>query len=70
MTAHIYNIAASAASDISVNPLILVGLVAVALVIFTGLAGRFVILCEDFRYTRIVGRNWESFSGHVFRASK
>ncbi len=61
MTAQIYNITATAvstaASAIWMNPLILVGLIAVALVIVTGLAGRLVILCENLRYTRFVGRN-------------
>jgi hypothetical protein len=61
MTTQIYNItataAATAASAISVNPLILVGLIAIALVIVTGLAGRVAILCEDLRYTRLFGRN-------------
>jgi hypothetical protein len=61
MTTYIYNItttaAATAAATIWMNPLLLVGLIAVALVIVTGLAGRLVILCEDLRYTRFVGRN-------------
>jgi hypothetical protein len=61
MTAHIYDItttaAATAAAAIWMNPLILVGLIAVALVIVTGLAGRLAILCEDFRYTRFFGGN-------------
>jgi hypothetical protein len=57
MTAHIYNITATAASTIWMNPVILVWLIAVALVIVTGLAGRLAILCEDLRYTRFVGRN-------------
>ena len=57
MTAHIYNIATTAASTIWMNPLALVGLIAVALVIVTGLAGRLAILCEDLRYTLLVGRN-------------
>jgi hypothetical protein len=61
MTAHIYDItttaAATAAATIWMNPLILVGLIAVALVIVSGLAGRLAILCEDFRYTRIFGGN-------------
>jgi hypothetical protein len=61
MTTYIYNITATAAgtaaSTIWLNPLILVGLIAVALVIVTGLAGRLVILCEDFRHTRFLGRN-------------
>jgi hypothetical protein len=57
MTAHVYNVAATAASAIWMDPLILIGLIAVAVVILTGLAGRFVILCEDLCYTRIVGRN-------------
>jgi hypothetical protein len=57
MTAQIYNIAATAASTIWMNPLILVGLIAVALATVTGLAGRLAILCEDLRYTRFFGRN-------------
>ncbi len=57
MTAQIYNTAITAASAISINPLILVGLVAVALAIVTGLAGRLAILCEDLRYTRLSARN-------------
>ncbi len=57
MTAHIYNLAATAASTIWMNPLAFVGLAAVALVIVTGLAGRLVILYEDLRFTRFVGRH-------------
>ncbi len=59
ITTYIYNITATAASTaaatIWMNPLLLVGLIAVALVIVTGLAGRLVILCEDLRYTRFFG---------------
>jgi hypothetical protein len=57
MTSQIYNVAATAASAIWMNPLILVELVAVVLAIVTGLAGYLVILCEDLRYTRFFGRN-------------
>jgi hypothetical protein len=57
MTAQIYNMATSAASAIWMNPLILVELVAVALAIVTGLAGRLAILCEDLRYTRLSAPN-------------
>ena len=57
MPAQIYNMAATAASAIRINPLILVVLIAVALAIVTGLAGRVAILCEDLRYTRFFGRN-------------
>jgi hypothetical protein len=57
MTAQIYNMAATAASGIPMNLPILVVLIAVVLVIVTDLAGRLVILCEDLRYTRFVGRN-------------
>jgi hypothetical protein len=60
MTTHIYSIAVTAASALWMNPLILVGLIAVTLVIVTGLAGRLVILYEDLRYTRFVGRNQQS----------
>jgi hypothetical protein len=56
MNAQIYNMAVTAASTLWMNPLILVGLIAVTLVIVTGLAGRLVILCEDLRYTRFFGR--------------
>lgn len=52
MNTQISNMAITAASAIWANPLIVVGLVAVALVIFTGLAGRLVILCEDLRASR------------------
>jgi hypothetical protein len=57
MTTHIYSIAVTAASTLWMNPLILVGFIAVTLVIVTGLVGRLVILCEDLRYARFVGRN-------------
>ncbi len=57
MTAQIYNMATTAASAIWMNPVTLVELVAVALAIVTGLAGRLVILCEDLRYTRLSARN-------------
>jgi len=57
MNTQIYNLAVTATAAIWENPLILVGLIAVALVIVTGLAGRLVILCEDLRYTRFFGRN-------------
>jgi hypothetical protein len=57
MTAHIYNLATTAASSISMNPLLLVALTAVVLVIATGLAGRLGVLCEDLRYTWLLGRN-------------
>jgi hypothetical protein len=57
MTAQIYNIAATAASAIPMNPLLLVALIAVVLAIVTGLAGRLAVLCEDLRYTRFFGRN-------------
>jgi hypothetical protein len=52
-----YNIAVTAASTIWVNPLTLVGLIALMLAIVTGLAGRLAILCEDLRYTRSFDRN-------------
>ncbi len=51
MTTQIYNMAAAAASAIWMNPLILVGLIAVVLAIVTGFAGRLAILLEDLRYT-------------------
>ena len=57
MTTQIYNMASTAASAISVNPLILVGLLAVVLVIVTGIAGRVAILCDDLRYSRLFVRN-------------
>ena len=57
MTGHIYNLAAIAASSISMNPLLLVALIAVILAIATGLAGRLAVLCEDLRYTWLFGRN-------------
>jgi hypothetical protein len=57
MTTYIYSIAVTAASTLWMNPLILVGLIAVTLVIVTGLAGRLVILCEDLHYTLFVRRN-------------
>ena len=57
MTAQIYNMAATAASAISLNPLILVGLLAVVLAIVTGLAGRVAIVCDDLRYSRLFARN-------------
>ncbi len=57
MPAQIYNVAATAASAIWMNPVILFGLIAVVLAIVTGLAGRVAILCEDLRYTRFFSRN-------------
>ena len=57
MTTQIYNTAATAASAISVNPLILVGLAAVVLVIATGIAGRVAVLYEDLRHTQLFARN-------------
>jgi hypothetical protein len=57
MNTQIYNMAVTAASAIWVNPLILVGLVALVLAIVTGLAGRLAIWCEDLRHTRFLGRN-------------
>lgn len=57
MTAQIYNIASTAASTVSVNPLILVGLVVVVLAIITGLAGRIAIGCVDLRYSRLLTRS-------------
>jgi hypothetical protein len=57
MNAQIYNLAVTAASAIWVNPLALVGLIALVLGVVTGLAGRLAILCEDFRYTRFLGGN-------------
>ncbi len=57
MTAQIYNTAATAASAISVNPLIVVGLLAVVMAIVTGLAGRVAIVCDDLRYSRLFARN-------------
>jgi len=57
MTTQIYNMASTAASVVSVNPLILVGLVAVVLAIVTGLAGRIAIVCVDLRYSRLFARN-------------
>jgi hypothetical protein len=57
MTTHLYSIAVTAASTLWMNPLILVGLIALVLAIVTGLAGRLAILCEDLRYTRFFGRN-------------
>jgi hypothetical protein len=56
MNTQIYNLAATAASAIWENPLALVGLIALALAIVTGLAGRLAIVCEDLRYTRFFGR--------------
>lgn len=57
MNTQIYNMAVTAASAIWVNPLILVGLVALVLAIVTGLAGRLVLWCEDLRYAQFLGRN-------------
>jgi hypothetical protein len=57
MTEQIYNMATTAASAISINPLILVQLVAVTLAIVTGFAGRLAILYEDLRYTRLSASN-------------
>jgi hypothetical protein len=57
MTAQIYNMASTAASAISVNPLILVGLLAVVLAIVTGIAGRAAIVCDDLRYSRLFARS-------------
>jgi len=57
MTAQIYNIAATVASAIWLNPLLLIALIVGAVAIVTGLAGRLAILCEDLRYTRIRCRN-------------
>jgi hypothetical protein len=57
MTTHFYSIAVTVASTLWMNPLVLVGLIAVTLAIVTGLAGRLVILCEDLRYTRFFSRN-------------
>jgi hypothetical protein len=57
MTTQIYNMAANAASDIWMNPFILIGLIAVALAIVTGLAGRVAIVCEDLGYARFFGRS-------------
>ncbi|GAG62854.1 unnamed protein product [marine sediment metagenome] len=57
MTIQIYNMAATAASAIWMNPFTLVELIAVVLAIVTGLAGRLAILCEDLRSTRYIGRN-------------
>lgn len=57
MTAQIYNLASTAASAMSVSPLILVGLLAVVLTIVTGLAGRVAILWDDLRYSYLLSRN-------------
>jgi hypothetical protein len=57
MPAQIYNLAFTASSAIWINPLILVGLIALVLAVVTGLAGRLAILCEDLRYKRFLGRN-------------
>ena len=51
MTTQFYNMAATAASAIWANPLILAGLIAVVLTISTGVAGRVAIVLEDLRYT-------------------
>jgi hypothetical protein len=57
MTAQIYNMAATGASGIWANPLILVELIAVTFAVTSGLAGRVAILCEDLRHKRLFGRN-------------
>jgi hypothetical protein len=57
MITQTYNMAVTAASAFWLNPLTLVGLIALVLAIVTGLAGRLGILWEDLRYTRFVGRN-------------
>jgi hypothetical protein len=57
MTEQIYNMVTTAASAISMNPLMIIELVAATLVIVTGLAGRLAILFEDLRYTRLSARN-------------
>jgi hypothetical protein len=57
MTEQIYNMVTTAASAISMNPLMIIELVAATLAIVTGLAGRLAILFEDLRYTRLSARN-------------
>ncbi len=55
MTSQIYNMATTAVSAISMNPAILVVLIAAVFAIVTGLAGRIAIRCEDLHYTRFLG---------------
>jgi hypothetical protein len=57
MTIHIYNTAATAASAIWMNPLILFELAAVVLAVATGFAGRVAIVYEDLRSTKFTVRN-------------
>jgi hypothetical protein len=57
MTGQIYNLATTAASSISMNPLIIVASIAVILAIATGLAGRLAIICEDLHHTLLSSRN-------------
>lgn len=57
MTAQIYNTAASAASAMSLHPLLLIAVVAVPIAIVTGFAGHLAMLLEDLRYRRILSRD-------------
>ena len=57
MTTQIYNIAASAASAMSLHPLLLIAVVVVPIATVTGFAGRLAMLFEDLRHRRILSRN-------------
>lgn len=57
MSAQIYNIAASAASAMSLHPLLLIAVVVVPFAIASGLAGRLAMVFEDLRSRRILSRD-------------